>query len=100
MEFVSYFVTFFCFRALPGPEWSPTACDQFEDLTHCAMWKVVWAKVVEYQPSGVPCVELIDTNHAGGDRNIGHELVKQGLAGWQEGDDDVVVDTVTVTRDN
>ena len=56
--------------------------------------------MVEYQPSGVPCVELIDTNHAGGDRNIGHELVKQGLAEWEEGDDDVVVDTVTVTRDN
>jgi len=86
-------------KASPGPEWTAPACDLFDDLTHCAMWKVVWAKVVEYKPSGVPCVELIDTNHAGGDRNIGHELVKQGLAEWEEGDD-VVVDTVTVTRDN
>ena len=76
------------------PEWSATACDQFEDLTHCAMWKVV-----EYKPSGAPRVEQIATNHAGEHRNIGHELVKQGLAGWEEGDD-VVVDTVTVTRDN
>ena len=58
----------------------------------------MWAKVVEYKSSGVPCVELIDTNNAGGDRNIGHELVKQGLAMWMEGE--VEADMDTNTSDN
>jgi len=90
-------------KASPGPEWSASACDQFENLSHCALWKVVWAKVVEYKSSGVPCVELIDTNSAGGDGNIGHEMVKQGLAMWMEGevdaDPDIVVETVTEVTD-
>jgi len=85
-------------KASPGPDWSVSACDQFEHLSHCALWKVVWAKVVEYKSSGVPCVELIDTNNAGGDRNIGHELVKQGLAMWMEGE--VEADLDTNTSDN
>lgn len=59
--------------------------------------------MVEYKSSGVPCVELIDTNSAGGDRNIGHEMVKQGLAMWMEGevdaDPDIVVETVTEVTD-
>merc|ERR1712059_43667 len=75
-------------RPASGSEWSAEACDQFESLSHCAMWKVVWARVVEYKPSNggqfVPCIELIDTNLAGGDRNVGTELVMQGLALYQE----------------
>ena len=70
------------FRAEPGPEWSPAACDQFEALTFCAMWKVVWAKVMEYKASGVPCVALMDTTQAGEDRDIGQEMVRQGFASW------------------
>jgi len=87
-------------KACPGPDWSATACDQFEQLSHCALWKVVWAKVVEYKSSGVPCVELIDTNSSGGDRNIGHELVKQGLAMWMEGEVEADPDVAIVTRDS
>jgi len=92
-------------KAEPGPEWTVDACDQFEVLTHCAMWKVLWAKVVEYKSSGVPCVELIDTNQAGGDRNVGHELIKQGLASWDtdsetDGGSDQSDTAVTQSRDN
>ena len=61
----------------------------------------MWAKVVEYKSNGVPCVELIDTNSAGGDRNIGHELVKQGLAMWMEGEVEADNnDVVPVTSDS
>ena len=59
----------------------------------------MWAKVVEYQSSGVQCVELIDTAQAGGDRNIGHELFKQGLASWVE-EEKGSNTGITQTRDN
>ena len=49
---------------------------------------------------GVPCVELIDTNSSGGDRNIGHELVKQGLAMWMEGEVEADYDAASVTRES
>ena len=60
----------------------------------------MWAKVVEYQSSGVPCVELIDTAQAGGDRNIGQELVKQGMARWMEEEEGGSDTGITQTRDN
>lgn len=89
----------------PDSEWSAETCDQFESLTHCAMWKVLWAKVVEYKPSSggqsIPCVELIDTNITGRDRNVGLELVKQGLAKYQDKEDIKDNENVTIqTRDN
>jgi len=90
-------------KAEPGPEWTGDACDQFEVLTHCAMWKVLWAKVIEYKSSGVPCVELIDTNQTDGDRNVGHELIKQGLASWETETDagsDQSDTAATQSRDN
>eukprot|EP00092_Neocalanus_flemingeri_P011602 GFUD01012503.1.p1 GENE.GFUD01012503.1~~GFUD01012503.1.p1 ORF type:complete len:462 (+),score=178.84 GFUD01012503.1:110-1495(+) len=89
-------------KASPGPEWSAEACDQFEVLTHCAMWKVVWAKVTEYQSGGVPCVELIDTTQTGGDKNIGHELIKLGFASWLDKEDgsDQSDTATTLSRDN
>merc|ERR1712059_218078 len=75
-------------RPASGLEWSAEACDQFESLSHCAMWKVVWARVIEHTPGSggkfVPFVELIDTNLARGDRNVGTELVMLGLAVYQE----------------
>ena len=59
-------------------EWSGEACEVFESLTHCAMW----ARVVECTPRDggkfIPCVELIGTNMAGGDMNVGVELVREG----------------------
>ena len=45
-----------------GEHWSQEACDVFEKLSCCAQWKVLMARVVYYDDSGVPCVELIDTN--------------------------------------
>ncbi len=49
----------------PGSEWNEEACDAFEDLTHCARWKVIMSKAIRYKktPRGVvvPSLELIDT---------------------------------------
>lgn len=71
-------------RPIGSGEWSEESVSQFASLSHCALWKVVWAKVVEHKagPKGclVPCVELIEPESSGCDRNLGHELVKLGLA--------------------
>jgi len=71
-------------RPVGSIEWSEESVSQFASLTHCALWKVVWAKVVEHKagPKGclVPSVELIEPESSGTDRNLGHELVKLGLA--------------------
>lgn len=66
-----------------GTDWSPEAVDEFERLTHCALWKSVWAKITNSSGS-VPQVHLIDCNTPGGDLNIGDELVKRGLASYEE----------------
>jgi len=63
----------------PGPVWSDEASNSFEELTHCALWRVVTARVVEFTGQMVPCVELVDR-----DINIGRELVRQGLATWKQ----------------
>lgn len=87
-------------KPAPGCEWSEEAIAQFESLSHCAQWKVLWAKVVEYTAGSrghlVPCLELIDTLGTSVDRNLGHELVKLGLAEVAVTDSDIVVET----RDN
>ena len=34
------------FRPVGSGEWSEESVSQFASLAHCALWKVVWAKVV------------------------------------------------------
>jgi len=88
-------------RPVGSSEWSEESISQFASLTHCALWKVVWAKVVEHKagPKGclVPCVELIEPESSGVDRNLGHELVKLGLAETIGEEAEV---GLTTTRDN
>jgi len=76
-----------------GSSWSPESVDQFEILTHCAQWKVVWAKIVKNLSGSPPSVELIDTSAAGCDVNIGQELVRRGLASVAETDTDTAIGT-------
>jgi len=87
-------------RPVGTGEWSEESVSQFASLVHCALWKVVWAKVIEHKagPKGclVPCVELIEPESSGCDRNLGHELVKLGLA-EALGDE---VEVRLATRDN
>ena len=50
-----------------GDDWADEDIDEFEDLTHCAKWKRLMAKIITYKttPNGtLPCIELIDTNQA------------------------------------
>lgn len=46
-------------RCLVG-EWSKDAIDEFDQLSHCAQWVSVMARVVKYD-GDIPCLELIDT---------------------------------------
>jgi len=71
-----------------GSAWSPEAVDEFERLTHCAQWKVMWAKIINSSGS-VPSVELVDSCTAAGDINVGNELVKRGLASYEETDENL-----------
>ena len=66
------------FRPYPESQWSNEATDLFLQLSHCALWKVVLARIVEHGDTAT-VVELLDT---AGDRdtNIGQELVTRGLA--------------------
>lgn len=41
-------------------EWSKEATDDFDQLTHCAQWVSVMARVVKYD-GDIPCLEMIDT---------------------------------------
>jgi len=63
----------------PGPKWSAEASDLFCELTHCAMWKFIFARIVEYDVDNNPVLELLDNQ---GDVNIGAEMVERGLASW------------------
>jgi len=65
-------------KPYPGGAWSPEATEYFCQISHCAMWKHVWAKIKEYNEENVPIVELIDSSQ--NDRNIGEELIKQEFA--------------------
>jgi len=69
-------------RPYPGQDWSEAACDEFELLTACSRWKVLWAKVVGYKPGGMPCLEIVERVDDG--QSFGHWLVKQRFAVWQE----------------
>ena len=40
-------------------EWSDEACLAFEELTHCAKWKVLSARTVGYDDD-LPCIQLVD----------------------------------------
>ena len=40
-------------------EWSDEACLAFEELTHCAKWKVLSACTVGYDDD-LPCIQLVD----------------------------------------
>ncbi|XP_041356095.1 microtubule-associated protein futsch-like [Gigantopelta aegis] len=65
-----------------GEEWSDEAIEVFEDLTHCAQWKVLISKTVHYETKGedmVPCLRLYDTNGPE-DVDISLELIKRGFA--------------------
>lgn len=70
-----------------GSAWGVEAADEFERLSHCAQWKSVWAKIVS--SSCPPRVQLIDCNTTEGDVNIGDELVKRGLACYEETDENL-----------
>jgi len=63
----------------PGPQWSTEAVDLFCELTHCAVWKFIYARILEYDVDNNPVVELLDNQ---GDVNIGAEMVERGLASW------------------
>ena len=68
------------FRPFPECQWSTEATDHFLQLSHCALWKVVLARVLEHGDAAT-VVELLDTAAAGErDLNIGQELVTRGLA--------------------
>ena len=58
----------------PGLQWSTEAVDLFCELTHCAMWKFIYARIVEYDEDNNPVVELMDNQ---GDVNIGAEMVER-----------------------
>ena len=55
-------------------KWSTEAVDLFCELTHCAMWKFIYARILEYDEDNNPVVELIDNT---GDVNIGAEMVER-----------------------
>ena len=58
----------------PGPKWSSEAVDLFYELTHCAMWQVIYARILEYDEDNNPVLELMDNQ---GDVNIGAEMVER-----------------------
>ena len=53
----------FCLLPLDG-EWSEESINRFEELSHCAQWSELMARVVGFQEiddEQLPCLELIDT---------------------------------------
>lgn len=65
-------------RPAQGSSWSEESIDLFCQMTHCARWKMLWAKIQEYNEENVPIVELIDSSQ--NETNIGQELIKLGVA--------------------
>ena len=80
-----------------GDGWNDEAVDVFEDLTHCAHWKVLIAKTIHYVTKGdamLPCLRLYDTNGPE-DIDINLELIKRGFAEEvSEGDETKVMTSV------
>ncbi|KAK9530820.1 hypothetical protein VZT92_012300 [Zoarces viviparus] len=70
-----------------GEVWTEAALDEFEQLTYCACWRPLQAKLCSYSHSDVsswPSVKLYD-NGEGETVDIGEELVRLGHAvGFQE----------------
>ncbi|XP_028331245.1 tudor and KH domain-containing protein isoform X2 [Gouania willdenowi] len=65
-----------------GETWSEEALDEFDRLTHCAMWRPLQAKLCSYshsESSSWPSVRLYDSS-GGYTVDIGEELVQQGHA--------------------
>uniref|UniRef100_A0AAV2LGG2 Tudor domain-containing protein n=1 Tax=Knipowitschia caucasica TaxID=637954 RepID=A0AAV2LGG2_KNICA len=63
-----------------GDSWSEEALDDFDRLTHCALWRPLQAKVCSYSHSEVsswPSVKLYDCSE-GKTVDIGEELVRLG----------------------
>ncbi|XP_071942396.1 tudor and KH domain-containing protein-like [Antedon mediterranea] len=62
--------------------WSEAAIDKFEELTYCAQWKPLMAKVLSYKSTEngtLPSLELVDTNKEE-DILIASKLRESGLA--------------------
>ncbi|KAI8785978.1 tudor and KH domain-containing protein [Biomphalaria glabrata] len=66
-----------------GGQWSEEAITCFENLTHCAQWKVLSAEMVKYDVDSKgrqrPLLKLIDKSQ-GHDVDIANELIRLGFA--------------------
>lgn len=65
-----------------GDSWSEAALDDFDRLTHCALWRPLQAKLCSYSHSEIsswPSVKLYDCTE-GKTVDIGEELVRLGHA--------------------
>ncbi|XP_053575688.1 tudor and KH domain-containing protein [Bombina bombina] len=65
-----------------GAEWSQQALNEFDDLTHCAKWKPLLAKISSFPSPGVCCyfqVQLFDPS-TDPIVNIGNKLISKGFA--------------------
>ncbi|XP_068610640.1 tudor and KH domain-containing protein [Brachionichthys hirsutus] len=65
-----------------GEAWSEAALDEFDQLTYCALWRPLRAKLCSYSHSDVcswPSVKLYDSSE-GKTVDIGEELVRLGHA--------------------
>ncbi|CAJ1080554.1 tudor and KH domain-containing protein isoform X1 [Xyrichtys novacula] len=65
-----------------GDVWTDKALDDFEQLTHCACWRPLQAKLCSYSHSDIsswPSVKLYDTSE-GKTVDIGEELTRRGHA--------------------
>ncbi|XP_057254723.1 tudor and KH domain-containing protein [Pezoporus wallicus] len=65
-----------------GADWEPAALDAFAELSHCAMWEPLLARIASYGPTA-PCprprVQLF-AMHGGVSLDVGTELVRLGHA--------------------
>ncbi|XP_026576026.1 tudor and KH domain-containing protein [Pseudonaja textilis] len=65
-----------------GPHWEEAALDEFDRLTHCAQWKLLFCKVCTYVSVGDsvrPCVRLFKPTD-GQFVDVGEELIRLGYA--------------------
>nr|XP_046234322.1 tudor and KH domain-containing protein isoform X2 [Scatophagus argus] len=65
-----------------GEAWTEAALDEFEQLTHCASWRPLQAKLCSYSHTEIsswPSVKLYD-NSEGKTVDIGEELIRLGHA--------------------
>ncbi|XP_061087179.1 tudor and KH domain-containing protein [Conger conger] len=65
-----------------GDTWTEAALNYFDQLTYCAQWKPLLAKLCSYSHSDIsswPRVQLYDNGH-GKALDLGEELIRQGHA--------------------